>query len=664
MLWVFLFLLTFPSLAVRLTILHRHLPFRPFVMLSYFSGVCQDFFVSFEQIFLFVLLKTLFPFLTVYLFWIFVLFSSLLQIHIIFDAFLHRNSKIRMEISFFSFIDDVRCFWDSAKEKKIWRFIPGALFFLLFPLFAYLLAKDFLISLNFSRDWIEQGLLLGGIGTIALIFLPSKLSYVIDHIVFQNQIWFLQKLYRFFKRKNDRTELQYLIKESFKPKNEKRSYLSSEYPLYKYTHGFTGEKTFEISLDSKEKPHVILLFLESFRAKDVGCLGGAYQVTPHFDRLASKGILFSDFYANSVRTSRSVVASLFGVPSDVDASEQAVRVDFPFVGIPHLIKNKGYRSTYIHNGPIHFENQDLFFKNHGYQTVLGQEDILKEFKTAHSTSWGLPDEYLMRYSVDFLKKHEDQPHFITLFTITNHHPWKLPQKSPSLTFPSHLHPTYRKYLNTFYYSDAALGLFIDLLRKSGLIEKTLLLILGDHGYPMGEHKNNFVEQRFLYEENIRIPFLIYGEGRIKTPKVISQPASQLDLVPTIMDLFHLHGFNHAIGSSLVRKTKNRPIFFHNPYVFNNLGLRLDKYKFIYTRLSNELELYNLEEDPKEMHNIAKENRALAGQCLQHIKDYQRLFRRIYGEKSFVPTKTYATYDTRSFDFTSDPFLIKSKNLKI
>ncbi|NGX51654.1 MAG: Lipoteichoic acid synthase 1, partial [Chlamydiae bacterium] len=594
--WTFLFLLALPSLSVRFAILHRNLPVRSSLFISYLTGVCQDLFVAFQQLFFLILFKSLIPFSGPYLFWLFVVVSSLLMLHMIFDAFLHRNAAIRMEVSFFSFIDDIRCFWDSAKEKKIWRFIPGTLLFLCFPIFTYWHCWGDLKGLTLQTDWIALGLSLGAIGALGSLFLPKKLAYATDHVVFQHEVWFLKKLYRFLKRKNDRTDIGHLARSAFKVENEKKSYPSSEYPLLKYTYGFSGDKGFDLRVEEGERPHVIFLFLESFRAKDVGCLGGERGVTPHFDRLAKEGVLFSNFYANSVRTSRSVVSSLFGLPSDVDGSEAAARVKFPFIGIPQLMQNAGYQTSYLHNGPIGFENQDLFFNLHSYDAVLGKDDIAADFPEMDATSWGLPDECLMDYAANFLEKRRETPQFLTLFTITNHHPWNLPKDHQPPAFPPEISRIYRKYLNTFHYTDASLGRLIDLLKEKDLAKDTLLFILGDHGYPMGEHEN-FVEQRYLYEENIRVPLLIYADGRIPEPKVIDGIASQLDLVPTLMDLLDLHGLNLSIGSSLLRPLKERRIFFHNPYVFKNYGCREGKYKFIFTRLSNELELYDLESDP-------------------------------------------------------------------
>lgn len=633
--WMFLLFLTLPALVVRFGVLHRHLAAKPSLFISYITGICQDLFITFEQLFLIVLFNSLFPFAKGGVFWVFVIFSTLLQLHLIVDAILHRRTAIRMEVSFFSLLNDARCFWDSAKEKKIWRFFPVAVLFLALPGFSYWGSWEELLKLRFEKEWLLIGCCLGVVGALGHFLLPKKLSYATDQIVFQHQFWYVRKLFRFIKRKNDRTDMGYLVRARFQSQNEKKSKPSSEYPLFKYTQGFTGEKAFKTEVKEGEKPHVIFLFMESFRAKNVGALGAKQGVTPHFDRLSKEGILFTDFYANSVRTSRSVVSSLFGIPSDVDASEVAARAKTPFVGIPQIMQEGGYETSYLHNGPIEFENQDQFFDLHGYDEVHGKERIAKDYPKMKFTSWGLPDECLMHHAAKFLEERKDQPQFMTLFTISNHHPWNLPEHYQPPAFPPGISRIYRKYLNTFHYSDACLGLFVELLREKGLLENTLLFILGDHGYPMGEH-GNYVEQRYLYEENIRVPLLIYGKGRILEPKVIKEPCSQLDLVPTLMDILGLHGFNLSIGSSLRRKMKERTIFFHNPYVFKNFGCRIGKYKFIYTRISQEVELYDLETDPEEQENIAPHNPKIVHELLHGVKDYERVFHHLYADKRVVP----------------------------
>ena len=150
--------------------------------------------------------------------------------------------------------------------------------------------------------------------------------------------------------------------------------------------------------------------------------------------------------------------------------------------------------------------------------------MLRHFPNRHVSSWGLPDECLMRHAANFLEKNQAVPQFLTLFIITDHHPWNLPETHPSPLFSPNALGIYQKYLSTFHYSDACLGFFIRLLRENNLLQKTFLFILGNHGYPMGEH-HNFIEKRYLYEENIRVTLLI---GRILQPKKILSPRSRFD----------------------------------------------------------------------------------------------------------------------------------------
>lgn len=442
-------------------------------------------------------------------------------------------------------------------------------------------------------------------------------------------------LARVFLRK-DRTDLSDLIEPYFIPRNEKMGYLSSEYPLLKYTHGFSGAYRCKVSVEKKEKPHVIFVFLESFRSKDIGVLGGKHGITPHFDRLAKEGILFSNFYSNSVRTSRAVISSLFGIPSDVDASEVAKRISTPFIGLPQILQNEGYHLSYLHNGPLAFENQEIFFRSQGYQTIVGQRKLLEMFPNAAKSSWGLLDEHLFDYAIQFLEENDTSPQFLTLFTISNHHPWNMDVGLEPPSLPPSLGKEYKKYLTAFHYTDACLGLFLKRLQEKKMDQKAIFFIMGDHGYPMGEHENH-LEQRYLYEENIRVPLLIYAPGRIDRYQKVHCPASQLDLTPTVMDILHKHGLNLSIGSSLIREMPPRFTFFHNPYVFQNFGCRDDRYKFIYTKLSREMELYDLIQDPEETCNLIRIEPSRAKNYLAAVQQYYRIFLRLYSEKQLAPT---------------------------
>jgi len=249
----------------------------------------------------------------------------------------------------------------------------------------------------------------------------------------------------------------------------------------------------------------------------------------------------------------------------------------------------------------------------------------------------------MDYAIDYLKNQND-PSFLTLFTITNHHPWKCPPRNVAPKLPKELSETYSRYLKTFHYSDEALGQFVDRLHAEGLADNTILFVLGDHGQPMGEHGDNYIEQRGLYDENIKVPLLIYAPKRIDVPRVVDEVASQVDLIPTLMDMLSIQGKNHSIGTSLLRAQSDRTIYFHNPYVFGYFGARKGDYKFIYTRSSQEVEVYNMAIDPDERDNIALQNEELVRELLPNVKHYRAFFKTMYDKDRFTQSSNATAHE--------------------
>ena len=423
------------------------------------------------------------------------------------------------------------------------------------------------------------------------------------------------------------------------PKAEDAQYLSSEYPFLKDTRGFHGPRNFDINIDPQKKPNLIFLFMESFRAKDIGCLGGEYNVSPNFDQLAREGLLFTQFYCNGIQTSRSVIASLFGTLPYFSFSKDSFQAKFfhlPLVGIADLLKKTGYSTSYLCSGQLGFENQEAFFSNHSYDYIFGEDDIRAKYPNALGTSFGISDEYLLRYSVDFLKQKnkEGKKIFSVIYTITNHHPWIIPDERFNIFKDK---GEYGKFLNTFAYSDWCLGLFIKLLKKENLYDNSIIFILADTGQPMGEHDNNFLLTNSLYEESIHIPLLILAPGRQKEPKQLPFIASQVDLLPTVMDIFNLTGHNHAVGDSLMRDVPERMAFFNSTFGGGYWGARKGNYKYIFSVCGKQHLLFDLSKDPLERENIALEEKDIVEDFFDPIVTTYQLYKQSF-QKGLMPLK--------------------------
>ena len=165
--------------------------------------------------------------------------------------------------------------------------------------------------------------------------------------------------------------------------------------------------------------------------------------------------------------------------------------------------------------------------------------------------------------------------------------------------------------------DDSLGRILGVLEKAGVLDNTVVVFTSDHGYFYGEHGLN-EERRLAYEETIRIPLLIRFPPRVKAGTVVPETTLTLDLAPTLMDLAGIAPLAGMEGRSLRpifdgRATNWRDSFlieYYSDTVFPRIlkmgysAVRTTKAKYIeYRELNGMNELYDLDADPYEEHNL-------------------------------------------------------------
>jgi phosphoglycerol transferase MdoB-like AlkP superfamily enzyme len=559
------------------------------------------------------------------------LVGFLIHLVLLLDSALFNQMQLKLRFSYLIHLQHAGSFYSSAKELGLKKLIGGAFAILALHSIGYFVVyRHFDAAVSFV-----DGAIVLGIGAVAFLLtkqLPRKMSYGIDNFFFHLQMKILQR-----KEKRKAASLTFPL-ESF-------HLLDENYPLWRLTKGFKGEKQFDLKIAPEEKPHVIVLFLESFSSHAVGY---EKKATPNFDQLSQEGILFSNFYSNGTFTYRAMLAGLFGMPGGDTAKGLGPYVNVPYVGLPQLMKQAGYSTAFFHNGSLSFDKQREFLENH-FDLLADRNEIEDSPNT--STSWGAHDECLVRYTVDWLEK-QKKPAFMTLFTISNHHPWIPPDHHVSPVFGSTLNLSHQRFLQTMHYSDHCLGLLMKMLREKNLSKKTVLVIVGDHSQPLGQHQGNFYYSRFLYEENVRVPLLIVADGRISEPKTIEDVGSHVDLLPTLMDLLQLQGVQHGCGTSLVRRTLDREAMLHNPYSEGFLGCRKGTWKWIENQITQESELYDLSLDPEEHNNQAAAYPDIVRSLRQETKDYFDLMYGLHRDQKLIPSEGGECPPSRvNFDFS-------------
>ena len=286
---------------------------------------------------------------------------------------------------------------------------------------------------------------------------------------------------------------------------------------------YTPEKDSTIQILKTSKPNVVLVIIESFTADLTQTLGNETGITPHFDSLMHKGILFDRVYASGNRTDKGIIASLAGFPTL--ASGSVVKWPEKMQKLPaisqSLYKN-GYQTSFYYGGESEFDNYKAFILSHDYQRLIDKNN----FKgTELQSTWGKYDETVFARQLKDMNS-EKQPFFSTLLTLTNHEPYSLPGK-PKFGNSDNV----AKFKSTAYYTDSCINAYLNNAKKESWYQNTLFIFVADHGHVLPKQAHEIYSP-----ERYHIPLLFYGEvikDEFKGRK-FSNVGSQIDIAATLL----------------------------------------------------------------------------------------------------------------------------------
>ncbi|MCO8124914.1 sulfatase [Stieleria sp. TO1_6] len=347
-------------------------------------------------------------------------------------------------------------------------------------------------------------------------------------------------------------------------------------------------------------PNVLFIAIDDLNDW-VGCLGGhPGAITPNIDRLAARGVLFSNAHCQAPICGPSR-ASLFsgllpstsGIYAQINDNQipQASAITGKVTLLPDYFEQQGYRTLacgkLFHNG-----DRAGVFDDYGGHASFGPKPK-KRFQYdpawfpekigSTQTDWGafpetdqeMPDYKIAAYGVEQLGKSHDKPFFLAVGFMRPHVPWYCPQKwfdmhpIDGITLPPYLPedlqdvpglsrrvnelpamPTtewaiktkqwkniVQSYLACTTFVDAQVGKVLDALENSDYADNTIVVLWSDHGYHVGE-KNRFAKQA-LWDRANRVPLIIARPGQESNQgraAVCDRPVGLIDLYPTLLDL--------------------------------------------------------------------------------------------------------------------------------
>lgn len=410
---------------------------------------------------------------------------------------------------------------------------------------------------------------------------------------------------------------------------------------------------FSSALLAQRRPMNVLFITADDLGLYLGCYGEKRIATPNLDKFAADNVRFRTAYVAQASCSPSRSAMFTGLMPHFNGQYGLANGGFKLheelrgATIPNLLKKSGYRTGII--GKLHVEPDDSFlwdYRQKGNETrrvrtvapraeaFMKQDSpffLMVNYSDPHAFAKGEPREWYFPPEVEGVPEKPLAPGAGTLFD------WQ------RVDNPAQRERT-ANYLNAVARFDTGVGLLLAALDRTGKANETLVIIIGDHGAPFARGKTT------VYESGLRVPFLVRWPG-VSKPHVSDKMVSTVDILPTILDAagaappHKLHGVSLrgpvSDPGAKWREFLAAEFHFHGAKPFYpRRAIRDNRYKLIHNLLAGkakpstgidgdtafarssadapaearqafrtfsdppEFELYDLETDPVEFHNLA------------------------------------------------------------
>ena len=462
-----------------------------------------------------------------------------------------------------------------------------------------------------------------------------------------------------------------------------------------FAHGLLAED------NSQKRPNILFIMSDDHTSQAISAYGGMLAdvcPTPNIDRLAKEGMLFKNcFVTNSICTP-SRAAIFTGKYAHKNGVYKFTALDQSQTTLPKLMQKAGYHTSligkyHLHSNPVGLDYWSILPGQGQYHDPefieMGDESPTGWVQHGRRTDYpGHSSDVIADKALDYLKnkRDKDKPFMFFCHFKAPHDTWEFAERyrdfleDVEIPEPPNLFDDYqgrsdmlkkqlqyigsewgnhtnfrkqtahlegkakkkmqyqlymKKYLRCVKGVDDNVGRILDYLDESGLAENTLIMYTGDQGFFLGEH--GLYDKRIMYEEALRMPFLVRWPGHIKPGSISDGMILNVDFAPTILEASGMKKHPGMQGESFVtllmgttpadwRKSMYYRYYYSHFETEPHLGVRTHTHKLIYFDRVDQWELYNLKKDPHEMNNVYDEP------AYQHVvKDLKKELKRLQNE---------------------------------
>ncbi|HEX2678373.1 MAG TPA: sulfatase-like hydrolase/transferase, partial [Polyangiales bacterium] len=301
--------------------------------------------------------------------------------------------------------------------------------------------------------------------------------------------------------------------------------------------------------DAAHPKNVFLLVLESTRFDATSLYVPRLGNTPRLEELAQHGATVERAYVDMPHTSKALVSVLCGY-----SPRWSVQVGEAEPGgitrpcLPHVLGKLGYKRAFFQAATGSYEGRHQFAINAGFEDIFTRESY--DERGFESTNYlSVEDKVMVKPISAWLKAHKSEPFLLTVLTCITHHSYGLPTNFPLRQFPRQPaniggrmprpFTDYNRYLNTVSYADQFMGDVIDSLKEQGLLDDTLVVVVGDHGQGFFEHGQK-AHNTVIWDEGLHVPLVFHNSKLFAEPRKVEGVRRQVDITPTILAQLNAH----------------------------------------------------------------------------------------------------------------------------
>ncbi len=368
---------------------------------------------------------------------------------------------------------------------------------------------------------------------------------------------------------------------------------------------YTPIKHLESKLEFDNK-NVFIIIVESLAREYTGLLNKDIEnykgYTPFLDSLMLESHTYTNAYANGRKSIDAMPSILASIPSLVQPYVLSPYASNKLLGLGEILKSKGYTTAFFHGAPNGSMGFDAFVNLAGYDRYIGATEY--DNKADFDGNWGIWDLPFLQFTAQELNK-LPQPFLGTIFTLSSHHPFKIPKE-----FEGEFRKGKLPIHEPIQYTDYALRQFFKTASRMPWYNNTIFVITADH-----------CNQTYLPEYNSvlgahAVPIIFFEPGNTDNKKLDDRLTQQIDILPKLLEKMHYSGDFVSFGNM---SNDEKPNFAIN-YIGGTWQFSEGDYLLQY-RNQQSIALFNYKKDRDLKQSLLDTNKAVVMKMEKRLKAF-------------------------------------------